>query len=114
MAFFKDFDFNEFEVVEHKKLPKLATTRGVNISDWGFSGGISPVWEDGFEGLPLFHTDDESMMDEFDEWVTEFNNDTTQEEWNVFYDKAKKYMVDYYKRQIEKNTDELTKLLADN
>ena len=114
MTKFKGFDFNEFEAVKHKELPKLTTTRGVSLSDWSFSGGISPIWEDGKEGMSLKSTDDEGQMEEFEYLVKEFNYETTQEEWDEFYKEVKKHMVDYYKRQIEKNTAELNKLLADD
>lgn len=115
MTKFNGFNFNDFEVVKHKKLPKLKATRGANLIDWSFSGGIIPIWENGKEGhMSLKSTDDEDQMKEFDELVKEFNEEATQEEWDEFYKEVKESLVTYYKRQIEKNTAELNELLADN
>lgn len=114
MTEFNGFNFNEFEVIEHKELPKLTTTRGANLSDWSFSGGIYPIWEDGKEGyMSLKHTDDEDQMEEFEESVKEFNEEITQEDWYEFYKEVKNGLVDYYKRQIEEYTEKLNELISD-
>lgn len=115
MTNFKGFDFNEFVVVEneYKKLPRLTTTRGAFINDWSFSGGITPVWEDGKHGMSLRQTDDETQMEEFEEQVSEFNEESTQAEWDDFYKETKNNVISYYKREIKEATDKLDKLLAD-
>ena len=115
MTKFKGFNFNEFEVVAHKELPKLKITRGANLIDWSFSGGIIPIWANGKEGhMSLKSTDDEDQMEYFEELTKEFNEESTQEEWDEFYKEVKEGLVAYYKRQIEENTEKLNKLMADN
>lgn len=114
MPYFKGFNFNEFEVVKHQKLPKLRATRGANLIDWSFSGGILPIWENGKEGhMSLKSTDDEDQMEEFEELVKEFNEEATQEEWDEFYKEVKKDMIGYYERQIKEYTEELAKLKSE-
>lgn len=115
MTNFKGFNFNEFVVVEneYKKLPRLTTTRGVLINDWSFSGGISPIWEDGKQGMSLRQTDYEIQMQEFEEQVSEFNEEATQAEWDEFYREAKNSIISYYKREIKEATEKLDKLLAE-
>lgn len=113
MTKFKGFNFNEFEVIKQKRLPKLTTTWGASLGDWSFSGGISPIWEDGTRGfVSLKSTDDEDQMEEFEGLVKEFNEEATQEEWDGFYKEARKDMVGYYERQIKEYTEELDKLLV--
>lgn len=115
MTKFKGFNFNEFEVIKQKRLPKLTTTWGASLGDWSFSGGISPIWEDGTRGfVSLKSTDDEDQMEEFEGLVKEFNEEATQEEWDGFYKEVKENLVAYYKHQIEKNMAELNELLTDN
>lgn len=113
MPYFKGFDFNEFEAVKYKKLPRLTTTRGVSISDWSFSGGIVPIWEDGKEGMSLKSTDDESQMEEFKDLVNEFNEDATQDDWDEFYESIKEDLSGYYKKKIKEYTEELAKLQSE-
>lgn len=112
MKQFYDLDFNQFTVIKHKKIPKLETFYGNNISDWSFSGSISVIWENNERDMwSLKSTEDRDDMEWFEDIVKEFNENATQEEWDKYYQEVKNHLIQSYKKTITEYTEKLNNLL---